>query len=193
MNYMDMSYFAAPSMLGVNAVSTCNEDEQSARHPPLPGHLQRGSTQSACIAMPRGEPRRGFVQLARGRFPVAKIVSRAGRNQCFSHGVKDTKRRSRPDRANPRQEIAASTHPPARRARACVARGPGSLGGCAGRGAPAPRHATGAAAHVRDSGWYKPRSRCQPGRLAAISIVAPSTTAAPAPRTHAVAAGARPS
>jgi hypothetical protein len=30
MNYMDMSYFAAPPTLGVNAVSTCNEDEQSA-------------------------------------------------------------------------------------------------------------------------------------------------------------------
>ena len=29
MNYMDMSYFAAPT-LGVNAMSTCNEDEQSA-------------------------------------------------------------------------------------------------------------------------------------------------------------------
>jgi hypothetical protein len=30
MNYMDMSYFAAPPTLGVNAVSTCSEDEQSA-------------------------------------------------------------------------------------------------------------------------------------------------------------------
>ena len=30
MNYMDMSCFAAPPTLGVNAVSTCNEAEQSA-------------------------------------------------------------------------------------------------------------------------------------------------------------------
>ena len=30
MNYMDMSYFAAPPTLWVNAVSACNEDEQSA-------------------------------------------------------------------------------------------------------------------------------------------------------------------
>jgi hypothetical protein len=30
MNYMDMSYFAALLALGVNAVSTFNEDEQSA-------------------------------------------------------------------------------------------------------------------------------------------------------------------
>jgi hypothetical protein len=30
MNYMDMSYSAAPPALGANAVSTCNEDEQSA-------------------------------------------------------------------------------------------------------------------------------------------------------------------
>jgi hypothetical protein len=30
MNYMDTSYFAAPPTLGVNAMSTCNEDEQSA-------------------------------------------------------------------------------------------------------------------------------------------------------------------
>jgi len=30
MNYMDMSYFAVPPTLGVNAVSTCNEDQQSA-------------------------------------------------------------------------------------------------------------------------------------------------------------------
>ena len=41
--------------------------------PQFPGYLQRGSTQSACIAMPRGEARRGFVQSARGRLPVAKI------------------------------------------------------------------------------------------------------------------------
>jgi hypothetical protein len=30
MDYMAMSYFAAPSALAVNAVSTCNEEEQSA-------------------------------------------------------------------------------------------------------------------------------------------------------------------
>ena len=30
MNYMDMSYFAAPPTLGINAVSTRNEEEQSA-------------------------------------------------------------------------------------------------------------------------------------------------------------------
>jgi hypothetical protein len=63
----------------------------------------------------------------------------------------------------------------------------------AGRAAPRPRHATATAAQVRASGRYKPRSRSQARRVAATSIVAPSTTAAPAHSTHAVTAGVRPS
>src|SRR6266849_6627975 len=63
----------------------------------------------------------------------------------------------------------------------------------ASRAAPAARHATVTAAHVRASGWYKLGSRCQACRLAATSMVAHSTTAAPAHSIHAVAAGVRPS
>jgi len=47
--------------------------EQSARDPPPPGHLQRGSTPSACAAMPRDDPRHGSVQPPGGRLPGAKI------------------------------------------------------------------------------------------------------------------------
>src|SRR5215831_5747573 len=61
----------------------------------------------------------------------------------------------------------------------------------AGRAAPTPRQATATTAQVRASGRYSPRSRCQARRLAATSIVAHSTTAAPAHNTHAVAAGVR--
>src|SRR6185369_4925495 len=62
-----------------------------------------------------------------------------------------------------------------------------------GLAAPTPRHATAATTLVRASGRYKPRLSCQACRLAATTIVVPSTTAAPALRTHAVAAGVRPS
>src|SRR5580765_4840352 len=56
-----------------------------------------------------------------------------------------------------------------------------------------PRHATAAAAQAPARGRYKPRLSSQARRLAATSIVVPSTAAAPAHRTHAVAAGVRPS
>jgi hypothetical protein len=55
----------------------------------------------------------------------------------------------------------------------------------AGRAVPRPRHATATAAQVRASGRYRARSRCQACRLAATSIVAHSTTAAPAHSSHA--------
>src|SRR6266576_655852 len=59
----------------------------------------------------------------------------------------------------------------------------------AGRMAPTPTHATATTAQVRDSGRYTPRSRGQACRLAATSIVVPSTTAAPADRTQARGGG----
>src|SRR6201987_6030422 len=59
--------------------------------------------------------------------------------------------------------------------------------------APKPTHAAEATPRVGASGLHKPRLSCQACRLAATTIVVPSTTAAPALRTHAVAAGVRPS
>jgi hypothetical protein len=47
-----------------------------------------------------------------------------------------------------------------------------------GRAAPTPRHAAATGAQMPTSGRYRRRSRCQAGRLADTSIVAPSTTAA---------------
>jgi hypothetical protein len=58
----------------------------------------------------------------------------------------------------------------------------------AGRAAATPRDATATGAHVRASGRYRPRARRQASRLADTSIVAHSTTAAPAHSIHPVAA-----
>jgi hypothetical protein len=73
MNYMDMSYSATPPTRGVKTVSPATRLNSQRDIPKNPGHAQRGSKNSACIAMPLDDPRQSSVRSASGRLPGAKI------------------------------------------------------------------------------------------------------------------------
>jgi hypothetical protein len=73
MNYMDTSYPAITPTRGVGVVSSATRMSSQRDIPHDPGHPQRSSTQSACMAMPLDDRRQDSVQSAKGRLAGAKI------------------------------------------------------------------------------------------------------------------------